>query len=269
MFFASLSTSGALAAAPDDKADKDPVARARTLYNQRHFDAAITASDQARTVPARADSSDLIAARAYLERFRESEAPADLTNARERLRRLDPQRLGARERVEFLVGVGEALYFDGSYGAAADLFNSLLAPGAQGPTAGGLPPDARERVLDWWASAVDRDARPRAESDRQGIYQRIRDRMQEEMSARPASTAAAYWHAAAARGQGDLQAAWDAAQAGWIRAALAADRGTSLRADLDRLVLRAIVPERAKAIGQPADALRQEWERFKDKWTKQ
>jgi hypothetical protein len=41
-----------------------------------------------------------------------------------------------------------------------------------------------------------------------------------------------------------------------------------LRADLDRLVLRAIVPERARALAQPPEALRLEWERFKDKWKK-
>jgi hypothetical protein len=233
------------------------------LYNQRHFDAAITAADQARAIPARADAGDLIAARAYLERFREGAAADDLVHARERLRRLDPQRLGARERVELLVGLGEALYFDGAFGAAADLFNSLLAP------AGGLPPEARERVLDWWATAVDRDARARTEIERQGIYQRVRDRMQEEIAARPASAAASYWQAAAARAQGDVQTAWDAAQAGWVRSALGGDHGVALRADLDRLMVNAIVPERAKVTGQPPDALRQEWERFKDKWTKQ
>jgi hypothetical protein len=253
-----LFASAGLAAADD----KDPVARARALYNQRHFDAAITAADQARAVPARSDSGDLIAARAYLERFRESAASDDLTHARERLRRLDPHRLGARERVELLVGLGEALYFDGAFGAAADMFNSLLAP------TGGLPPDARERVLDWWASAIDRDARPRTELERQGIYQRIRDRMHEEITARPGSTAAAYWQCAAARGQGDLQAAWDAALAGWVRATLASDRGAALRGDLDGLMQRAIIPERSKMLGLPPETLRLEWERFKERWTK-
>ena len=92
--------------------------------------------------------------------------------------------------------------------------------------------------------------------------------MEAELVARPGSAAAAYWVSAAARGQGDLQAAWDAAQAGWVRASMAPDRGTSLRADLDRLVLRGIVPERAKALAQPPDTLRQEWERFKERWTK-
>ena len=66
--------------------------------------------------------------------------------------------------------------------------------------------------------------------------------------------------------QGDLQAAWDAAHAGWVRASLAADRGVTLRDDLDRLVLRAIVPDRAKATAQTPENLRQQWEAFKERW---
>ena len=239
----------------------DPLSRARVLYNQREFAAAIDAAARARSVPARADSADLIAARAYLERFRQSAVPDDLTNARERLRRLDPQRLAPRERVEFIVGLGETLFFDGAYGAAADVFESALARDA-------LVPDARELVLEWWATAVDRDARPRAELDRQALYLRIRERMAAELSAQPASAAAAYWLIAAARGQGDIQAAWDAAQAGWVRAPLAADHGAALRTDIDRLVLNAIAPERAKATAQPLDQVQQEWEQFKERWTR-
>src|SRR5205823_937414 len=194
-----------------------------------------------------------------LERCRESAVSEDLTNARDRLRRLDPQRLAARERVEFLVGVGETLFFDEAFGAAADVFTSVLARD------GALPADARERVLDWWASALDREARPRSDLERQGVYQRIRDRMTEELAGHPGSAAAAYWLSAAARGQGDLQGAWNAAEAGWVRAGLASDRGVSLRADLDRLVLRGIVPDRARALAQPPEALRQDWERFKER----
>jgi hypothetical protein len=255
VFFASPS----LAAAADSR---DPLARARAFYNARHFEAAIIAAEQARTVASRADSADLIAARAYLERFRESTTSDDLTNARARLGRLDPHRLGARERVELLVGLGETLYFDAAFGAAAAVFSSVFTSGDV------LAPDARDQALDWWASAVDRDARPRADIERQGVYQQIRDRMQAEIAARPGSAAAAYWLSAAARGQGDLQAAWDAAQAGWVRAPMASDRGAALRADLDRLVLRALVPERAKALAQPPETLRLEWERFKERWAK-
>jgi hypothetical protein len=243
--------------------DRDPLARARLLYNQRQFEAAIAAADQARQLPARADSADLIAARAFLERHRESAGPEDLSSARERLRRIDPERFGVRERVEYVIGLGETLFFDGSFGAAAGVFDSVLfRPDA-------LTSTERERVIDWWASALDRDARPRTEFERQAVYQRIQDRMKTELGAVPTSAAASYWLSAAARGQGDLQGAWEAAQAGWVRAPLASDHGAALRADLDLLVLRALVPERARALGQPPETLRTEWEEFKERWAKE
>jgi hypothetical protein len=184
--------SATIAAAADPR---DPLARARTLYNGGQYEAAIAAADQARLVVAQADRADLIAARSYLERFRESRAADDLDNARTRLKQIDPQRFGAPERVEFLVGLGETLYFDGAFGAAGDVFGTLLTRADDLPVAG------RDRVLDWWASAIDRDSRTRVEIDRQAPYQRVRDRMLQEIAVRPGSTAASYWLAAAARGQ--------------------------------------------------------------------
>ncbi len=244
----------ALAADP-----KEALVRARTLYNERKFESAIAAAEEGRAAPEQADSADLITARAYLERYRESASPDDLASARDRLSRLDPQRLVARERTEFVVGLGTALFLDGSAGAAADIFESVLA-GFE------ITADARERVLDWWASALDRDVRPRSEFERQAVYAKIRERMRAELGAHPGSGVAAYWMAAAAAGQGDWQAAWDAAQAGWVRAPLASDYGESLRVDLDRLVGRAIAPERAKAISVPPELLIGEWELFKARW---
>src|SRR5262249_15436091 len=87
----------------------DPLAKARQLYNQRDFEAAIVAAEQARLLPGRSDVADLVGARAYLERFRDSQAPDDLTNARDRLRRLSPERFGPLERSEYLIGLGETL----------------------------------------------------------------------------------------------------------------------------------------------------------------
>ena len=249
-----------LASAPARGAD-DPLARARLLYNQQEFEAAITAAEQARLTPARADAADLVAARAYLERYRLSSTSDDLTNARDRLRRIDPQRFPPRERGEYVVGLGEALFFDGGFGAAATIFDAVLQ--SHDLTA----VEARERILDWWATATDREAKPRPEIDRQAVYQRIRTRMEGELAVRPANGAAAYWLAAAARAQGDAQAAWDAAQAGWVRSALAGgDRGAELRADLDRLVVRGIVPDRARMTAQSPELLRAQWEQFKERW---
>lgn len=239
----------------------DPLARARQLYNERRFEAAVLAAEEARS-PERGDSVDLIAARAFLERFRESASQTNLTLARERLRRLNPERLNHGERVEYLVGLGEHLFLAGAAGAAANVFDSVLTS----PHA--LTLAARERVLDWWASAVDSDARPRTELDRHPIYERILARMRDELALNPGSAVAPYWLAAAASGLGDHQAAWDAALAGWVRAPLNVDRGAALRAELDRLVLRMIIPQRARALAQPPDSIQQEWDTFKVNWAR-
>jgi hypothetical protein len=241
--------------------EKDALARARQLYNERRFDDSVLAADEARNAQT-ADSADLVAARAYLERFRDSDQPDHLTLARERLRRISPERLNDIEQVEYLVGLGEELYLEGAAGAAADVFDTVFDTGA-------LMTDAsRERVLDWWASALDHEARPRSDIDRQPIYQRIRDRMRGELGRKPASTVASYWLSAAAAGQGDHQTAWDSAMAGWVRAPLAADHGAALRDELDHLVVGQIVPQRARALAQPPESVRQEWDAFKERWTK-
>jgi len=258
LFAAVVAVAGPTRAA---SAADDPLARARQLYNERRFEAAVLAAEEARA-PERGDAIDLIAARALLERFRESASQADLSNARERLRRLSPERLNHGERVEYLVGLGEHLYLEGSAGAAANIFASVLTS----PYA--LTLAARERVLDWWASAVDRDARPRTELDRHPIYERILARMREELAQNPGSAVAPYWLAAAASGLGDHQAAWDAALAGWVRATLNADHGAALRGELDRLVLRMIIPQRARALAQPPDSVQQEWDTFKVNWAR-
>lgn len=234
--------------------------RARQLYNQQQFDAAIAAADEAGRIPAIADNANLIAARALLERFRASGDEGDLLKARIRLRSVNPARFTPRERIEFIMGLGEALYLENTAGAAAAMFETALV------ARDALPAEARDRVLDWWASALDQGAKARPEIERQAVYERVRRRMADELTANPASTSASYWSAAAARAQGDLPAAWDAAQAGWVRASFAGERGATLRRDLDELVLRAIVPERSRMLAQPPDGLAAEWERFKDRW---
>ena len=67
----------------------------------------------------------------------------------------------APNEIEFLVGLGEELYLEGSAGAAANLFDTVF------DTTGLMTDASRERVLDWWASALDHEARPRSDIDRQ------------------------------------------------------------------------------------------------------
>jgi len=63
-------------------------------------------------------------------------------------------------------------------------------------------------------------------------------------------------------------AAWDAALAAWVRAGLTLAQNADLRGDIDRLMLRGIIPDRARATAQPADVLRAEWDRFKERWSR-
>jgi hypothetical protein len=60
--------------------------------------------------------------------------------------------------------------------------------------------------------------------------------------------------------------AWDAAVAAWLRAALN-PMPEQLRADIDRLVTEALIPERARARHETVDAVRAEWNEIKDRWT--
>ena len=163
--------------------------------------------------------------------------------------------------------MAEALFLEDRFGAAAELFDSLIDRAAV------LGPAARERVLDWWATAIDRQAQVRPFGERGPLYLRVLDRMRMEQTNYPGSTPAAYWIVAASRGSGDLDRAWNAALAAWVRAPLADDRGVTLRGDLDRLVIHAIAPERAARLSprdskQALSGMLGDWEAFKNSWTR-
>lgn len=252
----------------------DPLAEARRLYNLGQYETAEKLAREAAAIPARADAARVVLGRIQLERFRQSADPRDLTQARESLRMVDTAPLDAAERVELTIGLAESLYFEERYGAAAQLFESVRQRSAL------LGAPAHERVLDWWATSVDKQAQTRQVEERPAIYARVLDRMAEEIAEYPGSTAAGYWLAAAARAGGDVERAWHAAHAGWLRATLADDRGTALRADLDRLMTQAIIPERAAKLAARSDLLARmdpkeaqatmtaEWDAFKKAWSK-
>jgi hypothetical protein len=245
----------------------DALSEARRLYNAAQYEAAERAARDAVLVPAVADAARVVLGRTQLERFRQSADPQFLTAARESLRNVDPGLLGYSERLELAVGQGELLYLDDRFGAAAELFEPAIDRSAV------LGAAAHERVLDWWATSLDRHAQTAAPEDRPAIYRRLLDRMRGELAIDPGSAPAIYWLAAAARGAGDLDRAWQAAIAGWVRASLAPDRGAAVRADLDRLVVQAIIPERAARLPtqdfrQAARGMRNEWDAFKAGWAK-
>jgi hypothetical protein len=249
----------------------DPLSEARRLYNLAQYEMAERLAREAAGIPAQADAARVVLGRIQLERFRQSADPKDLAAARASLTMVDTVRLVAADRVELAIGFAEALYLDGHFGAAAYLFESVR----QRSILLGRP--AHERVLDWWATALDRQAQTLPLVERGPLYHSILQRMNEEIAENPGSTPAGYWLAAAERAQGNLDRAWYAAQAGWLRATFAEDRGAALRADLDRLVTQALIPDRAAklASGSPRSdpkeaqaSMNEEWEAFKRMWGK-
>jgi hypothetical protein len=247
-------------------APQDALSRARQFYNQRLYDAAIDAASAALRAPRTADAATLVIARARLERFRASSDAADLAEARRELQQIHPEQLPPPDRVELVIALGEALYLDDRAGAAAEQFEIALGRVDQ------KTPRTRDRVLDWWASALDRQALLGPGPERRPLYARIVGRMEEELRRDSGSAAASYWLVAGARGSGDLERAWDAAMAGWVRASLTGDRGAALRGDLERIVSQAIIPERARLTSAPGSsaqavaAMRAEWEALKRIW---
>lgn len=241
------------------------LARARTLFNERQFDGAIEAALVAQKTPATQDAATVVLALAHLERYRERANPADLSAARSALGTVRVTALDARDNIDFLLALGEALFFEDDYGAAAQMFESGLEGAiAHGPIAG-------EAMLDWWGSAVERHADGLARNERAAAFRRLRDRMMKELSRDPGSAAAGYWVAVATRGAGDPVAAWDAAIAGWVRARLATSRAANLRADLDKLMLEGIIPDRVRLLAperraEAESSLRADWAVVKERW---
>ena len=246
-------------------AQRADLAEARTLYNKRQFDEAIEAAKVAQKIPATADAATVVLARAHLERYRESANPDDLSAARIALGTVRVSTLDSRDHVDFLMALGEAVFFEDDYGAAATLFESGIDRAiAQGT-------DTGESMLEWWGSAVERYADGLSREGRINAFRRLRERMSRELSRNPGSAAAAYFLVVATRGSGEPVEAWDAAIAGWVRARLAGARSAQLRADLDKLVLEGIIPDRVATMApdrreQVESELRGEWTVVKERW---
>lgn len=246
-------------------AEPSALARARVLYNSADYDGAIAAAALARMQPMTADAGALVEGRAHLERYRRGADPADLAAAREALNTIHAAVLSPRDEVDLLVGLGQSLYLSDMFGSAAELFDAALERGAL------LPDRDRLMVLDWWATALDREAQGASPERRARLAAQIGSRMEDEVRRDPGSAPANYWRAVAARGAGDLEMAWDAAVAAWVRASLS-PTASQLRMDIDRLVMEALIPERARSRpggreqADAVEALRSEWNLVKEQW---
>ena len=247
------------------QANRGDLARARLHYNQREFDQAIAAATAARRASETADAAAIVLARAHLERYRERADPTDLSAARVALGLVRASELEPRDEVELLLALGESLFLEDDFGAAAEIFESGLERAAD------VDDEIANAMLDWWGSAIERQVTAYPPETRRAAFARLLDRTRAELAADPSSSAASYWTVVALRGTGELNRAWDAAVAAWVRARLSGVRAPELRADLDRLVLQGLVPDRVRHVAadrrtEAESQLKADWELVKEKW---
>jgi hypothetical protein len=255
---------------PASASAQNDLERARAFYNEGHFDESIAAATAAMMKPAAAQSATLIAARARLERFRLTRDPQDLTAARSDLVSLNPLRLGAQEAIEWQIGLGTALFLDEQPGPASEMFMNVISTAR-----GRMPAPEFEKLLEWWAATLSRVAEALNGPARKEAYSAMQAAVREELDRNPLSRPATYWSVVARRGAGDLDGAWNAAVAGWIRAG-AQQEAADFRADLDRFVTQTLIPERAqlrtgqrmdaKATATEIAALTEEWRALTERW---
>ena len=234
---------------PAAAAAQSDLERARAFYNADQYDESIAAASSARIKPGAVPSATLIAASARLERFRQKNDPTDLVGARTDLVLLNPRILAPQEVIEWQIGLGTALFLDNQLGPAAEMFTTVL------PTARlRLTEVELDKLLEWWAMTLSRLAEANAGAARKDAYDAMYAAVRDELERNPLSPTMSYWTVVAARGAGDLEAAWNSAIAGWIRGGSQPD-GKQLRTDLERFVTQTLIPERAQArTGQRLDS---------------
>lgn len=241
------------------------MAAARAHYNQEQYDEAIAAATVARRAPETADAAAIVLARAHLERYRNRADPVDLSTARDILNTIRADGLEARDQLEILIALGQSLFLSDDFGAAAAMFESGLG------YANLVDVRLGDALLEWWGSAMERQGSGLPPSERRAHFSRVVERMRQLLAERPTSPAAIYWSVVALRGAGELQRAWDAAVAGWVRARLSGEGAAALRADLDRLVLGGILPDRVRQLGPDGRGaaelqMKADWAMVKERW---
>ncbi len=234
---------------PPAAAAQTELKRARTLYNSGEFDQALEAATALLNRPDLAPSATLIIARSRLERFRRLGDPQELATARQDLRSLIPRNLAPQELIEWQIGLGMALFLEEQAGPAAEIFKAVM-PSARAR----LTQPEFEKLLEWWGSTMSRLAESLNGDARKQAYERFRSDVRLELERNPLSAPATYWLVVSSRGAGDLDGAWSAAIAGWIRAGGHPD-GRQLRSELEVFVTQTLIPERAQSrTGQRLDS---------------
>ena len=178
---------------------QDELVKARQLDNEQLYTLAIELwrppLGARRSWPMRRRSSSPVRCSSASARKR----PPPTSKPRGPNSRSSPAGLSPSDQAELVIALGELLYLDDQPGAAAVEFERALD--RLDPTTA-----SRERVLDWWASAVDLQAQMRPDTERVPLYLRIVARMEDELRRNDASAVSSDWLVAGTRGSGDLNA---------------------------------------------------------------
>src|SRR5207253_3959851 len=134
-------------------AAQNDLAAARRLYNGGLFEQAIAAAQHSRESSRLPSATALIVARSRLERFRTLQDPRELDRARAELAAVNPAQLGSQERMEWQMGLGEALLLDNQPGPASEILSTLVPS-----TRPRLTSVENEKLLEWLAVSVSRFA---------------------------------------------------------------------------------------------------------------
>ena len=181
----------------------------------------------------------------------DADRPASSTRRKANLRAVDSRALDQSERIELQVGLAALLYYEDRFGAAAELLEPVVDSSAT------LAPDAHERALDWWATALDRQAQAQPAGERATSISGSPNGWSSSCGAIPdRAPRTTGWPRPRAAPATSI-APGRRRPPGWIRASLAPDGGVALKADLDRLVTTAIIPDRAARLPPREQALTQ------------
>src|SRR5205085_5107436 len=131
------------------------------------------------------------------------------------------------EAIEWQIGVGTALFLEGQLGPASEIFVTLL-PSARAR----LSTEEFQKLLDWMGTAMSRLAESLTGDARKRAYEQLHDDARHELERNPFSPPATYWTVVSLRGMGDLDGAWNAAVAGWVRMS-GHPEGRQFQSDLD------------------------------------
>ena len=192
--------------------------------------------------------------------------PSDLSAAREALGTVRAASLDERDQLELLLALGESLFLEDDFGAAAEILESGLDARRQRRRS------SPKSMLEWWGSAVERQASGLAPEPRRRAFARLVDRMQGELAqiADVGGRQLLDRRRPARRRRVDARVGRGGCRLG-ARAADRRPRASRSAPTSTSWSLQGVIPDRVRHIAQDQRAaaesqLKADWELVKERW---